>query len=67
MPGKKTNTDKNHQAAREFVERKQEGRPKQVWVWDLEPSTMGGEEVPGIGHWEKVEDGRSSLPTPQAS
>ena len=35
MPGKKTNTDKNHQAAREFVERKQEGRPKQVWVWDL--------------------------------
>jgi hypothetical protein len=52
--GKKENHNKNYSAHKEWMIAKKLGRKKQKWVWTLEPSTMGGEEVPGIGHWEKV-------------
>jgi len=51
--GKKT---KNPQAREEFNEGKKIGRPKQVWVWDVEPCDDGVSKYngPGIGHWERA-------------
>lgn len=70
MPGKKTKTAKNFNAANQFAAKKKESRSKQVWIWDVPPQEREKTERgviaahPGIGHWEKIEDGRPSLSTP---
>lgn len=52
----KDNSGKHPQQAEEFREGKKIGRPKQRWIWDIEPTdTLHPEFVAGgIGHWEKV-------------
>jgi hypothetical protein len=54
--GKKINPAKNAGSARDFEAGKRIGRPKQVWVWDVEPKPNSPiiREVKGLGHWEKV-------------
>jgi hypothetical protein len=53
--GKKQNYNKNFVARKEWMEGKKFGRPKQIWVWDVEPNhSCEGHEVEGVGHWEKV-------------
>ena len=59
--GKKINPEKNYAAAKDFAAGKVIGRPKQVWVLDVQPliiTTQEGVEqvIPntGFGHWEKV-------------
>ncbi len=53
--GKKTNTNKNYVAAKDFADGKKIGRTKQKWVWDhvcsVEEITKG---LRSIGHWEKL-------------
>lgn len=64
---KKEKNDKNYGAAKAFSARKQDGRPKQVWVWDIPPrpaeeienyknsgETAHVASFPGLGHWEKA-------------
>lgn len=50
--GKKTNTNKNYVAAKDFAEGKKVGRKKQVWVYD-EPMNVPAGEQP-TGRWEKI-------------
>ena len=55
--GKKLNQVKNYVAAADFAAGKRIGRPKQVWVWDVEPVVLipgRHPHVEGKGHWEKV-------------
>ena len=47
---RKENTQKNGRANDLWQEHKRQGRPKQVWVWDVPPGAAGDE---GQGHWEK--------------
>jgi hypothetical protein len=62
MPGKRTNTQKNVRANELWQESKRQGRPKQIWVWDVEPTgcllepgnPASYETYPGVGHWEKI-------------
>lgn len=51
---KKDNNRHNYGAREAWLKAKKQGRPKQVWVAILESTTMGGEEVPGIGRWTKI-------------
>jgi hypothetical protein len=56
--GKKINPVKNYVAAKDFAAGKRVGRPRQIWVWDVEPLVTASHPVqiiePGKGHWEKV-------------
>ena len=59
--GKKINPVKNYAGAKDFAEGKRVGRPKQQWVWDVEPLIVTAHDgtvqtIPntGSGHWEKV-------------
>jgi hypothetical protein len=56
--GKKINPAKNEASARDFAAGKKIGRPKQRWMWDIEPLVTASHPVqiihPGNGHWEKV-------------
>jgi hypothetical protein len=52
----KDNSRKKFRKHDEWMEGKKIGRPKQRWVWDVEPCSDGVSKYngPGIGHWEKV-------------
>lgn len=50
----KSQKTKNYQAHEEWMVAKKIGRPKQVWIWDVAPSTRGDSFDPGFGHWEKI-------------
>ncbi len=55
--GKKLSYDKNARAHAGWMEKKRQGRPKQVWVWDEELINMRAVDIVDgnrLGHWEKV-------------
>jgi hypothetical protein len=60
--GKKINPAKNDGSARDFAAGKKIGRPKQVWIWDVQPCVTASHPVQvidaGKGHWEKVNVGK---------
>jgi hypothetical protein len=56
--GKKINPVKKEASTRDFAAGKRISRPKQLWIWDIEPLNTASHPVqiihPGKGHWEAV-------------
>jgi hypothetical protein len=52
----KDNSRKKFKEHDEWMEGKKIGRPKQRWVWDVEPYELNPDttDMGGCGHWEKV-------------